>query len=211
MEQFYPDSSVFQSYTSRGFILLSLVLLLANALFFYLITDMNNLVVEMGEDGLLENLQLIYLGLAALAFLIGGLRVQGPARMFAIGMCVLMLIFFFRELEVEPTGLITGYFNSHGFRWHEAILVIGFAAVYIFRKPNYVRPVVAFVLSRKAWPFYLAAALILLGEVFEKMHGLSYNEFVEEVMESMSYFLLLCLGVQSILALPDKEQNSATA
>lgn len=202
---------MFQSYTSRGFIIVAMVLLLANALFFYFITDMNNLVVEMGEDGLLENLQLVYLGLAALAFLIGGLRTEGPARMFAIGMCVLMLIFFFRELEVEPTGAITGYFKSHAFRWHEAVLVIGFAAIYVFRHSNYVRPVVAFVFSRKAWPFYLAAALILLGEVFEKMHQISFNEFVEEVMESLSYFLLLCLGVQSIIGVNKKTQHSTTA
>lgn len=202
---------MFQSYTSRGFIIMSMVLLLANALFFYFITDMNNLVVEMGEDGLLENLQLIYLGLAALAFLIGGLRTEGPARMFAIGMCVLMLIFFFRELEVEPTGAISSYFKSHAFRWHEAVLVIGFAALYIFRNPHYVRPVIAFVLSRKAWPFYLAAVLILFGEVFEKMHNLSYNEFLEEALESLSYFLLLCLGVQSIIHASDKKRLSVTA
>lgn len=99
-----------------------------NTLFFYLVTDLNNLVVEMGEEGLLENLQLVYLALAALAFLIGGLRSEGPARMFAIGMCMLMLIFFFRELEVEPNGPVSSYIKSHAFRWHEAVLVIGFAA-----------------------------------------------------------------------------------
>ncbi len=202
---------MFQSYTSRGFIWLSIVLLLANTVIFYCVTDLNNLAVEMGEDGLLENLQLVYLGLAALAFLIAGLRDEGPERMFAIGMCVLMLIFFFRELEVEPNGPVTGYIKSHAFRWHEAIVVIAFAAIYIFRHTDYVRPVFAFVLSRKAWPFYLAAALILLGEVFEKMHGFAYNEFFEEVLESLSYFLLLCLGVRSIIAAKPTSRLSTPA
>ncbi|MBX8800408.1 hypothetical protein [Pseudochrobactrum asaccharolyticum] len=202
---------MFPSFSSRGFISLTIGLLLINALFFYLVTDLNNLAVEMGEEGLLENLQLIYLGLAALAFLIGGLRSEGPARMFAIGMCLLMLIFFFRELEVEPTGPVSGYIKSHAFRWHEAILVIGFAAVYIFLHSAYVRPVLQFVFSRKAWPFYLAAALILFGEVFEKMDGFAYNEFFEEVLESLSYFMLLCLGVRSIVAAPAQKQSVKAA
>jgi hypothetical protein len=202
---------VFPSFSSRGFISLTIGLLLINALFFYLVTDLNNLAVEMGEEGLLENLQLIYLGLAALAFLIGGLRSEGPARMFAIGMCLLMLIFFFRELEVEPTGPVSGYIKSHAFRWHEAILVIGFAAVYIFLHSAYVRPVLQFVFSRKAWPFYLAAALILFGEVFENMDGFAYNVFFEEVLESLSYFMLLCLGVRSIVAAPAQKQSVKAA
>lgn len=202
---------MFPSYSSRGFISLTIVLLLMNTLFFYLVTDLNNLVVEMGEEGLLENLQLVYLALAALAFLIGGLRSEGPARMFAIGMCMLMLIFFFRELEVEPTGPVSSYIKSHAFRWHEAILVIGFAAVYIFLHSAYVRPVLQFVFSRKAWPFYMAAVLILFGEVFEKMHDYAYNEFWEEVFESLSYFMLLCLGIRSILAAPAQKQSVKAA
>lgn len=189
--------------------MLSMALLVVNALFFYLMTDLNNLVVEMSESGLVENLQLVYLGLAAIAFLLGGLQAERAARMFAIGMCVLMLVFFFRELEIEPTGLVSSYIKSHAFRWHEAVVVIGFAAVYIFRHSDYVRPVLTFIFSRKAWPFYLAAALILLGEIFEKMHGFAYNEFVEEVLESLSYFLLLCLGIRSIIHMPVKKLTRA--
>ncbi|MBK3745937.1 hypothetical protein G3A39_43095 [Paraburkholderia aspalathi] len=191
---------MFQSYSSRGFILLTIALLVVNALFFYFVTDMNNLAVEMGEEGLLENLQLVYLGLGAFAFLFGGMRLQGPARMFAIGMCLLMLIFFLRELEIAPTDAVSDYLNTAAFRWHETFVVVGIAAIYIFRRSEYVLPVLRFVFSLKAWPFYLAAALVLLGEVFEKMHGFAYNEFIEEVLESLSYFLLLCLGVQSILS-----------
>ncbi|WOC15111.1 hypothetical protein MP213Fo_05620 [Pseudochrobactrum sp. MP213Fo] len=208
VKQTYLDLSVFQSFHSRRFIVLSLILLAANALFFYAVTDLNNLVAEMSEDGLIENVQLLYLALAAVAFLIGGLRAEGPARMFAVGMAVLMVIFFFRELEVEPTGPLSSYFKSHAFRWHEAALVIAFAGVYIFRRAYYVRPVLQFVFSRKAWPFYLAAALIVLGEVFEKMHGFAYNEFAEEVLESLSYLLLLCLGMRSIVA-PQSQSASS--
>lgn len=202
---------MFPSYSSRSFTSVTVVLLLLNALFLYLITDLNNLEVEMAETGFVENLQLVYLGLAAIAFLIGGLRVEGPARMFAIGMSVLMWIFFFREFEIEPTGPVSGYIKSHSFRWHEAIVVVAIAAIYIFRRAQYVRPVIEFVLSRKAWPFYLAAVLILTGEVFEKMHGFTYNEFFEEVLESLSYFMLLCLGVRSIFAQPDEAAGMRTA
>lgn len=202
---------MFPSYSSRGFIGLTIVLLLLNAVLFYLVTDLNNLAIEMGEEGLLENLQLIYLGLAALAFLIGGLRSEGPARMFAIGMCLLMLIFFFREFEIEPTGPVSSYIKSRAFRWHEAIVVIGFAAIYIFRRTHYVRPALQFVFSRKAWPFYMAAGLILLGEVFEKMDSFAYHEFFEEVLESLSYFTLLCLGIRSILAAPAQYQGIKAA
>lgn len=202
---------MFPSYSSRSFTSVTVVLLLLNALFLYLITDLNNLEVEMAETGFVENLQLVYLGLAAIAFLIGGLRVEGPARMFAIGMSVLMWIFFFREFEIEPTGPVSGYIKSHTFRWHEAIVVVAIAGIYIFRRAQYVRPVIEFVLSRKAWPFYLAAVLILTGEVFEKMHGFTYNEFFEEVLESLSYFMLLCLGVRSIFAQPDEAAGMRTA
>lgn len=193
---------------SRRFILLSLLVLLLNAAFFLLVTDFSHLAEAMSEQGLIENIQLLYLGLAALGFFIGALRLRAEPRMFLTGMAVLMLVFFFRELEVEPVGGVSSYLKSRAFRWHEAFVVLLIAGTYIFSKKQYLRAVIGFIFSRAAWPFYLAAGFVLLGEVFEKMYGFSYHEFAEEMLESLSYLLLLCLAVHAAL-LPSHKAATA--
>lgn len=191
---------MFQTYASRKLAVLSLLLLTIYSLFLLWMTDLNNLAAEMAEDGLIETQQLLVLAAAALAFFLGGMRSHEAPRMFAVGLCVLILVFFFRELEVEPTGPLSSYLKSRAFRWHEAFIVGLIATIYIRRHSDYVRPVMQFIFSRQAWLFHLSAALVIFGEVFEKMHGFVYHQLVEEIMESQSYLLLLCLGICSLLS-----------
>ncbi|MGU3574852.1 hypothetical protein ACLBWZ_04945 [Brucellaceae bacterium C25G] len=157
----------------------------------------------MSEDGLLEQLQNVYLALAVIAFLIAGLRHKNETRMFYIGMSWLMVLFFFRELEIKPVGPISSYFDSHAFRWHEGIVTIIFAGIYIWLRPQFIKPIAQYVFSAKCWPYYLAAFLLIMGEVFEKyLHQLYYNQFFEEMSECLGYIILLALAVRAIIKAP---------
>ncbi|MFK4823995.1 hypothetical protein ACI0FM_04240 [Paenochrobactrum sp. BZR 588] len=195
------------SYPSRQFILITFVLMLVNAIFFYSILDPENIDFQMSEEGLLEQVQNVYLALAAVAFLIGGLRHHAEKRMFYIAMSWLMVLFFFREMVVEPHGPISSYIHSHQFRWHEAIVTVIFAAIYVWRCPSYVKPVMQYVLSPKCWPYYFAAFLLVMGEVFERQTQWYYNQFFEELSECLGYVILLVLGVCSILSAKAQHNN----
>lgn len=176
--------------------------MLLNVLFFTYMLDPENIDFQMSEEGLLERVQNIYLALAAIAFLIGGLRHQRQERMFYIGMSLLMALFFFRELVVEPQGMITTYIHSHQFRWHEAIFTIAFAGLYVWFRPSYVKPIIHYVLSPKCWPFYVAAILMVMGEFFERQTKLPFYQFYEEMSECLGYVILLVLGLRSMIKYP---------
>lgn len=186
-------------YPSRNFVLITGLFMLVNAIFFYAILDPQNIDFQMSEEGLLEQMQNVYLALAAVAFLIGGLKHKAEKRMFYIAMSWLMVLFFFREMVLEPHGPISSYIHSHQFRWHEAILTVIFAGAYVWMRPAYVKPIVQYVLSPKCWLYYFAAFLLVMGEVFERQTQWYYNQFFEELSECLGYVILLSLGVRSIL------------
>lgn len=98
---------------SRLFIFSTCLLMLVNIIFFYSILDPENLDFQMSEEGLLERVQNLYLALAAFGFFIGGLKHKAESRMFYIAMSWLMVLFFFREMVLEPEGPISSYIRSH--------------------------------------------------------------------------------------------------
>lgn len=189
-------------YLSRGFITRALLAMLVSSALLLIISGYYELKYYTSEAGPVEILQECYLGLAAIGFLIGGLRHRAETRMFLIGMAVLMVVFLLRELDLEPVGVITTYMDSRYFRLHETIVVIIIAGVYIFMRPNYLKSIFKFLASKQASLFYLAAALAVLGEIFEKMRGFPLNELFEEVFEAASYLLLLCLALRSMFYEP---------
>lgn len=185
-------------YPSRNFVLITGLFMLVNAIFFYAILDPQNIDFQMSEEGLLEQVQNVYLALAAVAFLIGGIRHNAEKRMFYIAMSWLMVLFFFREMVLEPNGPVSSYIHSHQFRWHEAILTVILAGAYIWMRSSYVKPIVQYVLSPKCWLYYFAAFLLVMGEVFERQNQWYYNQFFEEISECLGYVVLLALAVRSI-------------
>lgn len=189
-------------YLSRGFVRLALLAVVVSSALLIFISGYYEVKYYTSEAGLIEILQEIYLGLAAIGFFIAGLRHRAETRMFLIGMAVLMAVFLLRELDLEPVGVITTYMDSRYFRLHETVLVILIAAIYIFMRPNYLKPIFKFLASKQASLFYLAAVLAILGEIFEKMRGFPLNELFEEVFEAASYLLLFCLALRSMFYKP---------
>ncbi|MGH6859663.1 MAG: hypothetical protein ACRECY_05360 [Phyllobacterium sp.] len=174
-------------------LLLCLVLIL-NVAYFAFTIDPANVSVSLDESGPVETFQLAYLAGATVLFLAAGLMSSKASRMFCVGMSVLCIVFFLRELEIAKSGPVTGYLNSKVFRLHEAIIVAGLAALYLTFYWRYVGQIARFVLSRAAWPFYVAAVLLLMGAYFDYRHGTVPMQIREEISESASYLSLMAIA-----------------
>lgn len=177
-----------------NFGLLLLLALIANIGYFALTIDPADVSVSLDESGPIETFQLIYLAGAAVLFFAASMTQSKASRMFTLGMSVLCVVFFFRELEVEKIGPVTNYLNSKKFRIHEAILVFVPALIYLAFFWRYVADIVRFIFSKSAWPFYVAGVFLLMGAYFDIMHGPVDMHIREEISESASYLALLIIA-----------------
>lgn len=190
------------NYSSPLFALISLcvVALVLGALFIE--TPFDNFQIVLGEEGLLEDLQEIVLLLATILFFTAAVYQQGPDRMFVVGMGILCALFFFREWSFEPIGAISYYINSKEFRWHEAVAVIIIAGIYALLRPHYILPIIKFVLSPKAWLFYVAVLLLVASHLYENYSSSVYYEYYEEMLELSGYLVVLMLAIRANSARP---------
>ena len=178
-----------------GFALFLFPVLAINALYFWMTINPADVSVSLDESGPIETVQLIYLAGAALLFLAATAILSGAQRMFCVGMAILGLVFFLRELEVNKVGPISTYLESKAHRVHETILVALIATVYLVLRWRFVSDITRFVFSRSAWPFYVAAILLLIGAIFDIFHGSVPNQIKEEIFECSSYLALLLIAV----------------
>ncbi len=169
--------------------------LVINALYFWLTINPADVSVSLDESGPIETVQLIYLAGAALLFLAAAALLSIAERMFCIGLAMLSLVFFFRELEVEKVGPFGTYLESKSFRIHETIAIAAVAILYLVLRWRLIGDVARFVFNKSAWPFYVAALLLLLGAIFEIFHGPVPNQIKEEIAECSSYLALLLIAV----------------
>lgn len=177
-----------------NFGLLLLLALIVNIGYFAWAINPADVSVSLDESGAIETFQLAYLAGAAVLFFAAGMMRARASRMFCIGMAVLCTVFFFRELEIDKIGPITGYLNSKIFRVHEAILVVGLALAYLVFRWQFVGEVARFVFSKAAWPFYVAAVFLLIGAYCDTQHGTVAMQIKEEIFESASYLSLLVIA-----------------
>lgn len=176
----------------RGFGLLLLLALAINIGYFAF--SINPAEVSLDESGAVETFQLVYLGGAALLFFVAGMMQSGATRMFCVGMAILCVVFFLRELEIADIGPVTSYMNSKLFRVHEAIVVITVALIYLGFRWRFVSEMARFVFSTAAWPFYVAAIFLLIGAYCNSQHGSVAMQIKEEISESASYLSLLVIA-----------------
>ncbi len=180
-----------QAKFTTGFALLLLAALILNIGYFAFTIDPSDVSVSLDESGAIETFQLAYIAGAIALFFIAGMLQHKAGRMFSIGMAVLGIVFFLRELEVDRVGPITTYVNSKVFRVHEAIVIIGVACVYLAFRWRMVGEIARFVLSKSAWPFYVAAIFLLIGAYCDSQHGTVAMQIKEEIAESASYLALM--------------------
>ena len=178
-----------------GFALFLFPVLAINALYFWMTINPADVSVSLDESGPIETVQLVYLTGAFLLFLAAAAILSGAERMFCVAMAMLGFIFFFRELEVDKVGPISTYFESKSHRVHETILIVVIATVYLILRWRLVGDVTRFVFSKSAWPFYVAALLLLIGAVFDILHGSVPNQIKEEIFECSSYLALLLIAM----------------
>lgn len=147
------------------------------------------------EDGLLEQLQNILLLLATLVFAIRAYRSHTVDRAICVGAALLCILFFFREAEFPPDAPFAAYLSSRAFRWHEALVIFAIVVPYAALRWRLAPYLIRYVASRQAWPFYLAAILLVIGYWFDKFGSrymdLYASRFWEELAESVAYCLLV--------------------
>ena len=146
------------------------------------------------EGGVLEIAQEVYLLLATVTFALAALLSRGEARMACFGASLLALTFFLRELELESVGPVTAYLNTTQFRWHQAIVSGKVALAYLHMRWRHVPALVAYALSRRAWPFHTIGLLLLAGGLLDGREHLLNIEwarrFAEETLETIAYATL---------------------
>ncbi|PSH66710.1 hypothetical protein CU102_18040 [Phyllobacterium brassicacearum] len=177
------------------FALFLFIFLATNALYFWLKIDPVDVSVSLDESGPIETVQLAYLaGGALLFFAAAAATLSGTERMFCIAMAMLGLVFFLREMEVDNAGPISAYLESRLLRTHEAIVVAAVISFYLVFRWSLIGGVMSFVFSKSAWPFYVAAILLLAGATFDIFHGSVPNQIKEEIFECSSYLTLLLIA-----------------
>ncbi|MDQ0997781.1 hypothetical protein QFZ34_002963 [Phyllobacterium ifriqiyense] len=187
----YKVRDMEQAKFTTGFALLLLAALVINIGYFAFSIDPLDVSVSLDESGAIETFQLAYIAGATALFFIAGLLQHKAGRMFSIGMAVLCIVFFLRELEVDRVGPITTYMNSKVFRIHEAVIIIAVACVYLAFRWRTVGEIARFVFSKSAWPFYVAAIFLLIGAYCDSQHGTVSMQIKEEIAESASYLALM--------------------
>lgn len=193
------------------FALFLFILLAINALYFWLRIDPLDVSVSLDESGPIETVQLVYLAAGALLFFAAAVTLSGAERMFCVAMAMLCLVFFLREMEIDDAGPIAAYLESKLLRTHEALVVAAVTIVYLVFRWSLIGGVVRFVLSKSAWPFYVAAVLLLVGGIFDVFHGPVPNQIKEEIFECSSYLALLLIAAAIFYQQPGARIRSMSA
>ncbi|KAA0968983.1 hypothetical protein FPY71_15625 [Aureimonas fodinaquatilis] len=156
------------------------------------------------EEGPLERMQEAILVFAALLFAAAAFFQRDAGRMASVGVSILCVVFFLRELELPVTGPVTEYLNSDLFRLHEALVVLAVALPYIVLRWQLMPQFLDYLRKFQAWPFLLAAAFLFAGEIAEKfaptMARPELGMFFEELLETFGYLVLVCLAAHVVCA-----------
>jgi hypothetical protein len=145
------------------------------------------------EDGPLEIVQLVVLGLSAVGFGSLVFRLHHAARLVAAGAASLCIMFFFREFEIPVKHPVVLFIASDRFLYLLAAVLGVFLAVEFWRNRSHVPALVGWLIRIEWWPFLVAGLLLVAGEQFEKAH----LRVTEEMLE-LSGFLVLAIVAAAV-------------
>ncbi len=131
------------------------------------------------ENGPVENLQLLFLAVAAVVF--GGLafRLTHAARLVALGAGALCLQFFFREFRTPIPNPILEFLSSSQFLALLAAALGALILIQIYLNWAHIPALITWLVRFEWWPFLLGGILLVVSDLFEKTH----LELVEEMIE----------------------------
>lgn len=156
------------------------------------------------EDGLLETLQAILLGIGCLVFLAPVASRKKPGKLIFLFCSLLCYSFVVRELDVELLNVpeVVKFIGSGIGR--NASLVLAFSAMLIYALANfsyYKKAGLQFLKSKAGILLMLGGVLLQIGDLFEKSYALQHHVFFEEFSELSGYVLILlsALAVNSAI------------
>lgn len=178
------------------------------------------------ENGPIENLQVLILGLAFVIYALNISRQEGATQTLTVVFSYVCLFLFlkeldFRELQVLEPGQRTQWVENtvpeqirKFLKFSSLLLFIGFLVSRYRQIPDIVRA----VLSWTAWPYFLSVALLLLSQALEHkgfrnpdglqgaelhqavekfQHYKAIAQFYEELVELNAYLTLLYAALRS--------------
>jgi len=156
------------------------------------------------EDGFLEILQAILLGIGCLVFLAAVASRQEPGKLIFLFCSLLCYSFVVRELDVELLNVpqVVKFIGSGIGR--NASLALAFGAMLIYAVANfsyYKKAGLQFLKSKAGILLMLGGVLLQVGDLFEKNYALQHHVFFEEFSELSGYVLILlsALAVNSAI------------
>lgn len=146
------------------------------------------------EEGPQEQMQEVFLLLGMLTFGLAAKRLRDAARFTAVGGIFLCIILYFRELELPVTGAFTAYLDSNAFRWHETFALLAVLVPYAIMNRRFIPAQWHYLRSGKCWPFLIAGAWLLIGDMLDKVVSGGIGGFFEEWAELNGYLTLLLVA-----------------
>src|SRR5690606_38600883 len=108
-------------------------------------------IYEVSEEGrILERLQEVFLSLVAATLMVAALEARAAPRMLFVGMLVVTLVIFLRELGVDRDSSLGRLLRSSPVRLGQTLLFVGVGVVYVFLRPHYLSEIGKYFFSRRA-------------------------------------------------------------
>ncbi|MGD9687075.1 MAG: hypothetical protein AB7U43_08905 [Desulfobacter sp.] len=145
------------------------------------------------ENGPIESLQAFILAINCFVFVMTALQKES-VKWISFFCALICYSFLLREIDVELLNVpdVVKFFGSGVGRNTTILLGFVFLLAYMSSRFFYSKlECINFVKSKPGLLLIFGGVLLLLGDFFEKLDFVSYNNFYEEVLELFGYFIIL--------------------
>lgn len=159
------------------------------------------------ESGPIENIQAVILFLVFAIYCFNGLKQEGASQTVAIVFCFFCFYLFFREVDFETFTASELVLSITRGRTKKLIFCFSLLLLsgFIVSRFAHFWTIVAAMLHRRAWPYYLWLVLMIFGQLAEevsRVYGNSFGnfaiphgQFLEEMLELNAYIALLFASI----------------
>ncbi len=146
------------------------------------------------ENGPLENIQVFTIIISCIAFLLALSCKEKEAKLIGLFLSFLCLCFLLREVDVERLDIPSIFIFIGSGASRNIILSLGLLAIATYASFNmdyYKAATRKFFSSIEGALIIAAAALLVVGSIFEKSTAIPHYVFLEELFELMGYVAIL--------------------
>lgn len=143
------------------------------------------------NEGPLEVLQLVIVGMAAAGFIALIFRARHSARLVASGAAALCLLLFFREFETPVRNAVLDFMSSDEMLYNLSAALGVFLLLQIYLNWSHMPAFLGWLTRFAWWPFLLAGSFFVAGRHFE----MEDMETIEEMFELNGYLILAFTAV----------------